>query len=55
MKYSSWKIDLDRTSYRGTLYIIRKCFNSDGTDLGRERKLINVEEIPIYIRKQTTT
>ncbi len=52
MKYTKWKIDLDRDSYRGTLYIIRTCYNNNDIELGIERKLINVEEIPIYIRER---
>ena len=51
MEYTNWRIDHDSPAYRGTLYLIRECFNN-GMEMGRERKLINVEEIPIYIKQK---
>ena len=52
MEYTDWRIDHDSPAYRGTLYLIRECFNNNGMEMGRERKLINVEEIPIYIKEK---
>ncbi len=47
MKKGSWKIDYDSPSYRGTLYIIRSWSNGL-----KERKLINTNQIPFYIRNK---
>ena len=46
---SSWKIDHDLPSYRGTLYIKRE-WNINGKPNLTERKLINSSEIPFYIQ-----
>ena len=47
MEKSSWKIDHDSPAYRGTLYIIRSWSNGL-----TERKLINTDQIPFYIRSK---
>ena len=47
MDKSSWKIDHDSPAYRGTLYIIRSWSNGL-----TERKLINTNQIPFYIRSK---
>ena len=47
LEKSSWKIDHDSPAYRGTLYIIRSWSNGL-----TERKLINTNQIPFYIRSK---
>jgi hypothetical protein len=50
MKKTRWKIDETRDGYRGTLYIIRKWKSYDGKPDLIERKLINVSDIPFYMK-----
>ena len=50
MKKTNWKIDKNNNSYRGTLYIIREWIFKDNKPNLIEKKLINVSDIPLYIR-----